>query len=89
MEEDTLPTMLVYRGGELETTLVRPDLEWGRGTRADVVQLLQRWVRSTYAHTRVLTPPLHRHEAVSGVAVIPLNTASARRNVDSDSGDDE
>ncbi|KAK4057236.1 hypothetical protein OIO90_001731 [Microbotryomycetes sp. JL221] len=41
-EEDTLPTVLVYRGGELETTLVRPDLEWGRGTWSDVVAMLKR-----------------------------------------------
>jgi hypothetical protein len=41
-EEDTLPTVLVYRGGDLETTLVRPDLEWGRGTRGDIETLLRK-----------------------------------------------
>ncbi|KAM0789323.1 hypothetical protein ACM66B_000159 [Microbotryomycetes sp. NB124-2] len=41
VEEDTLPTMLVYRGGDLETSLIRPDLEWGRGNWSDVVSLLK------------------------------------------------
>lgn len=40
-EEDTLPTVLVYRGGDLETTLIRPDLEWGRGSKDDVEALLR------------------------------------------------
>ncbi|KAK4048240.1 hypothetical protein OIV83_004945 [Microbotryomycetes sp. JL201] len=42
VEEDTLPTMLVYRAGELETSLIRPDLEWGRGNWSDIVSLLKR-----------------------------------------------
>lgn len=39
-EDEALPTVLVYRGGELETTLVRLDRDWGKGTRQDVLDLL-------------------------------------------------
>ncbi|KAI5476637.1 hypothetical protein MNV49_007415 [Pseudohyphozyma bogoriensis] len=39
-EEDTLPTVLVYRGGELETTLVRLDRDWGTGTKREIERLL-------------------------------------------------
>ncbi|SGY13708.1 BQ5605_C010g05952 [Microbotryum silenes-dioicae] len=39
-EEHALPTVLVYRGGELETSLIRFDQEWDQGTRSDVIQLL-------------------------------------------------
>jgi hypothetical protein len=41
-EEDTLPTVLVYRGGELETTLVRVDQDWGKGTRQEILNVLLR-----------------------------------------------
>ncbi|ORY87461.1 hypothetical protein BCR35DRAFT_317717 [Leucosporidium creatinivorum] len=60
MEEDTLPTMLVYRGGDLETTLVRPDLEWGRGTRADSGQgMASAEEQSSYSTTASPSNPLH------------------------------
>lgn len=40
-ELETLPTVLVYRGGDLETTMVRMDQDWGRGTLAEVEGLLR------------------------------------------------
>lgn len=40
-EFETLPTVLVYRGGELETTMVRIDQDWGRGTQQEVEALLR------------------------------------------------
>lgn len=43
VDEDMLPTMLVYRGGELEYNWVRVDWEAGR---AGVAELMMRYVRS-------------------------------------------
>jgi hypothetical protein len=40
-EFETLPTVLVYRGGDLETTMVRMDHDWGRGTQGEVEGLLR------------------------------------------------
>ncbi len=40
-EFETLPTVLVYRGGDLETTMVRIDHDWGRGTQSEVEGLLR------------------------------------------------
>lgn len=92
-EEDTLPTVLVYRGGDLETTLVRPDLEWGRGTRADVEALLRRRARSRppSSRRRLTFNRSHRHMAISGSPVLPLNTSGAgfRRDSEVDDDDDE
>lgn len=48
MEADALPTVLVYRNGELEANLVRVDLDWGRGERTDVEEVLFRYVPSLH-----------------------------------------
>lgn len=42
-DEDVLPTVLIYRGGELLANLVRIDLEpeWGAGQEKDVAHVLQ------------------------------------------------
>ncbi|KAL8292378.1 hypothetical protein RQP46_001844 [Phenoliferia psychrophenolica] len=42
-EDDALPTVIVYRGGELESTLVRLDRDWGSGTKQEVLDLLIRF----------------------------------------------
>ncbi|KAK4703653.1 hypothetical protein P7C70_g2571, partial [Phenoliferia sp. Uapishka_3] len=41
-EDDALPTVIVYRGGELESTLVRLDRDWGSGTKQEILDLLIR-----------------------------------------------
>lgn len=44
---DVVPTLLIYRNGDLVGNLVRPDLieadDWGRGNHADVVRLLRKY----------------------------------------------
>lgn len=41
-EDETLPTLLVYRGGDLKSTIVRVDLEWGAGSEIEVVEMLSK-----------------------------------------------
>lgn len=44
---DVVPTLLIYRNGDLVGNVVRPDLveadDWGRGSHADVVRLLRKY----------------------------------------------
>lgn len=44
LEEAALPTLLVYRNGELETSLVGMNRDWGNGTREEILAILVKYV---------------------------------------------
>ena len=40
LEEAALPTLLVYRNGELESSFVGINRDWGNGTREEILKIL-------------------------------------------------
>lgn len=52
-DADALPTLLVYKAGQLERAIVRIDLEWQSGTRDDIHELLVGCVLTALLHLRL------------------------------------
>lgn len=87
-DDETLPTVLVYRGGELETTWVRFDLELekgrggleGRDARRLVEEVLLRYVVLVLSLFRTLREEQLMFE-LGLTAKEPLNRIPAKRRL--------